>query len=155
MPTATVQAVLNANNPQTVISGANLNGLASGSSVLGSAFSNVQGDGAGLGYRKARGKLHIDSMAVSSGGSIQGWFLTASDGSTYSQGGTSVTPLRIPDFTFTPVVQTAAIDMEEDFYVPICATIKVLLKNASLGAAMPANTNGYLKLYYDTDQSLS
>jgi hypothetical protein len=152
MATVTQQAVLNANNPQTIISGANLNGLTSGSSVLGSAFSNIQGDSAGLGYRRGRAKLHIDSMAVSSGGSVQLWFLTASDGSVYDQGGTSVTPLRQPDVTFVPVVQTAAVDIELPCQVPICATIKCLLKSASLGATTPANTNAYVKMYYDTDQ---
>src|SRR5580700_3517547 len=99
--------ILNANNPQTVITGSNLNALASGSSVLGSAFSNVAGDAQGGGMLRANVKLHIDSMTVSAGGQVLIWFLTASDGSTYEQGGTSVTPLRPPDVVFTPVVQTA------------------------------------------------
>lgn len=155
MTTPTILGGLNANNPQTVVSGANLNALASGSSVLSSAFSNVQGDSAGLGYTDAIAKLHVDSMAVSSGGSVKVWFLTASDGSVYDQGGTSVTPLRRPDIVFTPVVQTAAIDIEMPCKVPICATIKALLQNSTLGAAMPSNNNGYLKLYYNAKQIVS
>jgi hypothetical protein len=29
--------------------------------------------------------------------------------------------------------------------------MKCLLRNNALGATTPANTNGYLKLYYETD----
>jgi len=133
------------------VSGANLNALANNALVLGSAFSNVTGDGAGGGFRYAIAKLHADSVAVSTGGIVDGWFLTASDASIYEQGGTSVTPLRPPDFLFAPVVQTAAIDLEQLVVMPICATIKCLLRNNALGAALPSNTNGYLKLYYQTD----
>jgi hypothetical protein len=147
----TLEGLLNANNPQTVVTGANLNALASGSLVLGAAFSNVTADGAGGGFRYAIAKLHIDSMAVSSGGVVDGWFLTASDGSVYEQGGTSVVPLRAPDFLFLPVVQTAAVDLEQFVVMPICATIKCLLRNNALGATTPSNANGYLKLYYQTD----
>lgn len=150
MSTPTLEVAING-TPATVVSGANLNALASGSLVLGSAFSNVIGDGAGGGWPRARAKLHIDSMAVSSGGVVDGWFLTAADGSTYEQGGTSVTPLRAPDFCFVPVVQTAAVDLEQLVNVPVCATVKCLLRNNALGAATPSNTNGYLKLYYETD----
>lgn len=156
MTTPTIEVLLNANNPQTVITGANLNNLASGSLILGSAFSNVQSDGAGGGFPRARLKLHIDSMTVSAGGIVDGWFLTASDGSVYEQGSASVTPLRVPDFVFIPVAQTAAVDIET--YVnqmPICATIKCLLRNNTLGAATPSNNNGYLNIYYDTDQIVS
>ena len=138
-------------NNATIVSGSNLNALASGSLVLSAAFSNVNGDAAGEGYRYAVAKLHIDSMAVSAGGVVDGGFLRASDGSVYEQGGTSVTPNRPPDFVFTPVVQTAAIDLEQVVSVPVCATIKCLLRNNALGATTPANTNGYLKLFYDTD----
>jgi hypothetical protein len=147
-----LQGLLNANNPQTVITGTNLNALANNALVLGAAFSNVTGDGQGGGFRYARAKFHVDSMAVSAGGAISGWFLTASDGSVYEQGGTSVIPLRQPDFYVTPVVQTAAVDPQEQLVVvPICATIKCLLQNTALGAATPSNANGYLKLYYETD----
>lgn len=155
MTTPTLLGGLNANNPQTVVSGANLNALASGSSVLSSAFSNVQGDSAGLGYTDAIAKLHLDSMAVSAGGSVKVWFLTASDGSVYEQGGTSVTPLRRPDLVFVPVVQTAAVDLELPCRVPLCAAQKCLVQNSTLGAATPSNTNGYLKLYYNAKQIVS
>jgi hypothetical protein len=151
MTNPTVLGFNNANNPQTPVSGANLNALSSGSSVLGSAFSNVQGDSAGLGFTSAIAKLHLDSMAVSSGGTMLVWLLSASDNSVYEQGGTSVTPLRAPDVIFAPVAQTAAVDLELLCAVPLCATIKALVKN-SLGAATPSNTNGYLKLYYQTQQ---
>ena len=151
MTTPTFEGFLNANNPRTVATGANLNALSSGSSVLGAAFSNVQGDSAGLGFPNATAKLHIDSMAVSAGGILQVWFLTAMDSSIYEQGGTSVTPLRPADIIFTPVVQTAAVDVELACTVPNCATIKALVKNG-LGAATPSNANGYLNLYYQTQQ---
>jgi hypothetical protein len=151
MTNPTLEGLLNANNPQTVITGTNLNALANNALVLGSAFSNVAGDGQGGGFRYARLKLHIDSMTVSAAGVVDGWLLTASDGSTYEQGGTSVTPLRQPDFLFPPVAQTAAVDLEEWVVMPICATIKCLLRNNALGAATPSNTNGYLKVYYETD----
>jgi hypothetical protein len=136
---------------QTVISGANLNALANNALVLGSAFSNVSGDGQCGGYPRARAVLHLDSMAVAAGGYVDGWFLTAADGSTYEQGGASVTPLRAPDFSFCPVVQTAAVDMAQLVKVPICGAIKCLLRNNALGAATPANTNGFFKLYPETD----
>ena len=152
MMTPTIEGYLNSSNPQTVVTGANLNALASGSSVLGSAFSNVQADSQGGGFPLATCKIHLDSMAVSAGGNILIWFLTASDGSVYEQGGTSVTPLRAPDVIFNPVAQTAAVDLESPCNVPLCATIKALVKNNSLGAATPANTNGYVKLYYQTQQ---
>jgi hypothetical protein len=147
----TLEGLLNSNNPQTVITGSNLNALASNSLVLGAAFSNVTGDGAGGGFRFGRLKLHIDSMAVSAGGVVDGWFLTASDASVYEQGGTSVTPARPPDFVLVPVAQTAAVDLEGYAQMPICATCKCLLRNNALGASTPANTNGYLKVYYETD----
>lgn len=152
MTTPTIAGLLDSNNPITIVSGANLNALASASLVLGAAFSNVQADSSGLGFRWATLKIHIDSMTVSAGGVIDGWFLTASDGSVYEQGGTSVVPLRSPDFSRAPVVQTAAIDLEIPVIVPICATIKCLFRNNGLGAATPANTNGYAKLYFNTDQ---
>jgi hypothetical protein len=152
MALPTIEGLISSAGAQTVGSGTNLNALASNSSVLGSAFSNVQGDGAGGGFPNARAKLHLDSMAVSSGGSVKVWFLTAADGSVYEQGGTSVTPLRKPDIVFVPVVQTAAVDLELPCQVPICGTIKALIQNSSLGASTPANTNGYLKLYYETKQ---
>lgn len=155
MTTPTILGYLDTNNPQTVVSGANLNALASGSLVLSAAFSNVQNDSAGTGMVDALCQVHIDSMAVSAGGQILIWFLAAPDGSTYSQGGTSVTPLGNPDVIFTPVVQTAAIDITIPCQVPICATIKALLKNSSLGATTPANANGYVKLHYNTKQIVS
>lgn len=149
MSTPTLKVALG--NTATVVSGANLNALSSGSLVLSSAFSNVIGDAAGEGFPRATAKLHLDSMAVSSGGIVDGWFLTAADGSVYEQGGTGVVPLRAPDFLFVPVVQTAAVDMEQVVDMPVCATIKCLLRNNALGAATPSNTNGYLKLIYQTD----
>lgn len=153
MASPTLEGLLNGANPQTVITGANLNALSSGASVLGAAFSNVQGDGAGGGFPLATLKLHLDSMTVSAGGVVDGWFLTASDGSTYEQGSASVTPQRPPDFCFQVIAQTAAVDVEQrSVQMPICATIKCLLRNNALGASTPGNTNGYLKVYYQTDQ---
>jgi hypothetical protein len=152
MSTPTVLGFLNGNNPQTIITGANQNALASGALVLGSNFSNIQLDNAGGGYRWARMKWHVDSMTVSAGGLGDGWFLTASDASVYEQGGTSVVPQRAPDFILLPVPQTAAIDLEILVLVPICANIKCLFRNNALGAALPSNNNAYLKLYYETDQ---
>lgn len=149
MTTPTLKQALG--NTATVITGSNLNALGSGSLVLGAAFSNVPGDSAGEGYPRAFAKLHIDSMTVSAGGVVDGWFLTASDGTTYEEGGASVTPQRAPDFCFQPVAQTAAVDLEQEVHVPVCGTIKCLLRNNALGASTPANNNGYVKLYYDTD----
>lgn len=149
MANPTLEGLLNANNPQTIISGANLNALANNTLVLGAAFSNITGDGAGGGFRWARLKLHIDSMAVSAGGIVDGWFLTASDGSVYEQGDATHTPLKPVDFIFPPIVQTAAIDIEQRVRVPICATIKCLLRNNALGATTPAN--GYVKAYFETN----
>jgi hypothetical protein len=147
----TLEGLLNSANPQTVVTGANLNALSSGSFVLGAAFSNVTADGKGGGFPWAYAQLHLDSMTVSAGGAVSGWFLTAPDGSTYEQGGTGVQPNRPFDFNFTPVAQTAAVDVDQLVRVPICANIKVLLWNNSLGAATPSNTNGYLKLWYVTE----
>jgi len=151
MANPTLEGLLNSNNPQTVISGSNLNALGSNSLVLGAAFSNVAADGQGGGFRFARLKFHVDSMTVTAGGVVDGWFLTAADGSVYEQGGTSVTPARAPDFVLAPVAQTAAVDLEGYVQMPICATCKCLLRNNALGAATPANANGYLKVYYETD----
>jgi hypothetical protein len=147
----TLKGALNG-SAQTIVSGANLNALTNTSLVLSAAFSNIQGDSAGDGYPRARLKLHIDSMAVAAGGVFDGWILTAADGSVYEQGGTSVVPLRPVDFIFVPVVQTAAVDLEQLVPMPNCATCKVLFRNNATGATTPANTNGYLKAYYETDQ---
>jgi hypothetical protein len=151
MTNPTLQGLLNSNNPQTVVTGTNLNALANNALVLGAAFSNVTGDGQGGGFRYGRVKFHSDSLTVTAGGIIDGWFLTASDGTVYEQGGTSVTPLRQPDFQMPAVAQTAALDLEQWVVMPICATIKCLLRNNALGAALAANANGYLKIYYETD----
>jgi hypothetical protein len=150
VPTPTVEALVGAS--MGAVSGTNLNALASNALVLAAAISNVQGDSAGGGYDRARLKLHLDSMTVAAGGIVDGWFLTAADGSVYEQGGTSVVPLRPPDFAFYPVAQTAAVDLEIQVRVPICGTIKTLLRNNGLGAAMPSNNNGYLHWYPRTDQ---
>ncbi len=156
MTTPTLLWFLNANNLQTVVSGSNLNALASNASVLGSSFSNVQADGAGLGMVNAWAWLHLDSMAVAAGGSFQLWFLPSYDGgTTYSQGGTSVTPLSRPSIIWVPVVQTAAIDIIIPCQVPNAANIKSLLKNSATGASTPSNTNGYVKLAYNAPQIVS
>ena len=153
MTTPTVKGFLNPNTAVTAVNGANLNALASGSSVLSAAFSNMQGDSAGDGFRDAVAKLHVTgNVNVSAGGAITVWFLTASDGSLYEQGGTSVTPLKPPDIVFPPVVQNAAIDIELPCRVPICATIKALVQNTAIGAALTADNNGYIKLFFNTDQ---
>lgn len=150
MPTPTLEEVLG--TTATIITGANLNALASGSLVLGAAFSNVIGDSAGGGFPLATLKLHLSSMTVSAGGVVDGWFLTAADGSTYEQGGTSVTPQRAPDFSIQIVPQTAVVDVElRNVMMPICATVKCLLRNNALGAATPSDTAGYLKVFYQSD----
>jgi hypothetical protein len=154
MANPTLIDILGANGVQTIVAGTDLNGLASGSAVVAATvWSNVTGDGKGGGLPFAVLKLHIDSMAVSAGGVVDGWFLTASDGSVYSQGSASIIPLRPPDFILVPVVQTAAVDCETVFAipVPICATQKILLRNNALGASFPANNNAYLKAYPTTD----
>jgi hypothetical protein len=146
----TLQTLLNTGNSFTLVTGANLNALASGTAVLSAAFSNVIADSAGLGFPRARLKFHSDSLVVSAGGSVYGWFLTAADGSIYEQGSASVIPVRPVDFSFPAVAQTAAVDLEQLVPMPTCATIKCLIYN-NLGAALASNTNGYLKAYYETD----
>ena len=156
MTTPTILSVLNSNNLITILTGSNLNALASNASVLGSSFSNVQADGAGLGMINAWAWIHLDSMAVAAGGSFQMWLLPSFDGgTTYSQGGTSVTPLSRPSIVWTPVVQTAAIDIILPLQVPNAANIKALLKNSATGAATPSNTNGFVKLAYFAPQIVS
>ena len=150
MANPTLQGLLNANNPQTGITGAQLQNISSAALFIGSALSNVTGDGAGGGYRYARLHLHISSITPSAGGTVYGWFLTAADGSTYEQGGTSLTPARAPDFVFAAINTAAAVDLETYVQMPICATFKMLCVN-NLGVSTANDTNGYIKIYYETD----
>ena len=152
MANPTLQQVLSTQSAITALSGANLQNIASGSGILGtSAFSNVVGDAAGQGFPWALAHLHLSSMAVSSGGYAEIWFLPASDGSTYSQGSASAFPVQLEWYkVFAPIAQTAVVDLIGVVRLPICALIKCLFKG-TLGASTPNDTNGYLKLYPFTD----
>lgn len=154
MSNPTLERLLGANNPVTILTGSDLSALASGSAVVGAGtFSNVQGDANGGGFPEAYAYLHIDSMAVSANGIFDFFLLPAPDGTHFSQGSASVIPLTLPwYYQFVPVVQTAAIDLVIPIQVPICANFKCLARNNALGAALPANANAFLKLYFVTDQ---
>ena len=151
MPNPTLEQVLNTNNPISLMGATDLNSIASGSAVLGTVVtSNVPGDAQGCGMPYARLKLHLDSQVVSAGGVVDGWFVTAADGSVYTSEDASHIPNRPPDFVFNPWVGTAALNYETVALMPICANIKVLVRNNALGAAFAA-ANGTLKAYYFTD----
>ena len=154
MANPTLELLLNSNNPLTVITGANLNNLSSGSAVLGSSFSNIQGDGQGGGYPVAVVQFHCPSMVVSSDGFINGWFLAAQDGSTYEQGTASIIPNRAPDFILAPYAQTAVVDVVQYYtQIPVCGNIKCLFQN-ELGASIDSGSSSasYVKLWFITDQ---
>lgn len=127
-----------------------LNSLANNALVISSVngtsgvFSNISGDAVGKGYIYGRLHLHLAAFgsAPTANTAIDGWFLNAADGAGgYESGSASITPARIPDFTFPVIAQTAAQDVEQFVVMPIGATFKVLTRNNTTGQSLASSGN--------------
>lgn len=153
MANPTLEQVLNTNNAISSLTNSTFQNITSGSAVLEPTIvmSNVPSDGKGCGMPYAWLYLHVDSMAVSAGGAVDGWFVQSQDGSTFAAEDATHIPLRPVDFIFYPWVGTAALDYIAFATPPIVGKFKVLIRNNALGASTPNNTNSFLKFYYFTD----
>ncbi len=130
----------------TIVSGANLNGLTNNSLVAGSAFDNTPaaaGDGAGW----CDVELSLDgfggSVTANTGFNI--WFLIASDGTTYEDGSSSVTPARPPDQVIPLRAVSTAQIVSKRMLLP-WGKITPLIQNAGTGQTVNANNNSFLKI---------
>lgn len=130
----------------TIIAGAALNGLANNALVLGSAFDNTiaaAGDGGCL----CDLELYLDSLAsaATANTAFALWLLQASDGTNYEDGGTSVTPARMPDVVFPLRAVSTVQRVVRKVWLPWGVWIP-LLKNDGSGQGVGANNNSFLKV---------
>jgi hypothetical protein len=157
----TRQLLQDSNNPVHALTNTNLASLTSTNTVLGSAFSNVQADGAGLGYAYCRARLTLGAPGTTwtAGSAMYVWFLTELDGSNYettlvASGTTSANPpvARAPDLIIpldSPATPAATV-RDVECAVPNCAAIKAFFWNN--GGQTIAATGNLLDLYFYTDQ---
>lgn len=118
-----------------------LDALANNALNIGSAYDNVQGGGGGDGYVRCDVELVVtygSSPTANTGVSV--WFLGAPDGTNYEDGGTSVTPGRLPDVVFPVRAVTTAQRISRRVLLP-WGLLKPLLKNDGTGQAMAASGN--------------
>jgi hypothetical protein len=120
----------------------NLSALANNALFLSTAFNNVQGGGGGDGYTLCRMTCKIEmaiAATINTGVSI--WFLKSQDGgTTFESGGTSYTPLRVPDLVIPAPVDTTQRVIMRDMFMP-SGFFKALLKNDGTGQALATDTS--------------
>lgn len=146
----------------TILTGANLNGLANASLFLGSAYDNTQG-ASGDGYRYAQVEGLFDLVGtVAIYTTFVLWFVPASDGTNYADGSSSVTPARPPDVAFVLRGVTGAhsqrvvgLGKGSDQRVELPPGLwKPLIRNSS-GSALVASATSSVKIRRWTDQGVS
>jgi hypothetical protein len=119
-----------------LVSNTNFSNLLNNALVLSGDFNNVQGGGGGDGYVLCRVRLIITmatGAAANTGFPI--WFLKSADaGTTWERGGTSYTPLRMPDVVFPAPTDTTQTEISRDVLLP-AGHLKALLKNDGTGQA--------------------
>lgn len=152
---AVIEKNLVAGSQDTLLTGANLNAMASSTSVfvLGSAFDPAIG-AAGDGYPFAEFEGYFDfAGTVTANTAIDVWFAKAPDGTNYSDGSTSVVPSRAPDVSF---VLRGVSGAHQQRVVGIgrggarvelpAVPFKCLVRNSSTGSAIASNTNSFVKM---------
>jgi len=109
------------------------------SQILGAAVTVTN-----TGYMLADCEMFVNSFsgAVTAGTAITVWLLHQVDASNYEDGGTSVTPARLPDITFPlRAVSTAQRVIRSDVRVP-AGLFKPLIRNDATGVSMQGSTGG-------------
>jgi predicted phage gp36 major capsid-like protein len=110
------------------------------------------------GYTFAECQIFVNSFSgtVTANTAISVWLLTEVDGTNYDDGGTSVTPARLPDIVFPlRAVSTAQRVGVKNVQVP-AGLFKALVKNDGTGVTMQGSTGGVpwtLKCVPQTTQS--
>lgn len=137
-----------------------LSGLATNALVVGTnagasgVFSNLSANIGSTGAAEFGGYpfayLEFDSgstvwgSAPTANTSVDGWFLTADDGTNYEIGGASVTPGRAPDFSFAIIAQTARQIVKANggklVEIPAVGKFKALIRNNGTGQSLPATS---------------
>ncbi len=102
-------------------------------------FDNTQG-ATGDGYTLCDVQITTGTVtALTAGTTFDLWFLQSQDGSTYEDGGTSVTPARLPDISFPVRAVTTAQKIIRRTWLP-WGKLTPLLKN-NTGQTMAATGN--------------
>jgi hypothetical protein len=104
--------------------------LASAALAVSSAYNNKQGGGTGDGYPYARLTLNWQfGTAPAANKAVSVWVLTSEDdGTSYEDGGSSVTPARAPDVVFPVPVDSSAHQQARECRLPV-GFVKFLAKN--------------------------
>lgn len=96
------------------------------------------------GYMLADCEIFVNSFsgAVTAGTAITVWLLRIADSTNYEDGGSAVTPARLPDITFPlRAVSTAQRVIRSDVRVP-AGLFKPLIRNDGTGVSMQGSTGG-------------
>jgi hypothetical protein len=131
-----------------------LNSLANNSNAVSATavLVNVAGGSNTDGY--VRGKLELNLAApagsFTANTGLSCWFLASADGTNYEDGGSSVTPARLPDVVFPVRAVSTAQRLNRRVRVPV-GSHKVLLRNDGTGQALNASGNT-LKILLNTDE---
>jgi hypothetical protein len=116
-----------------------LNSLANNANALGAAITFSTGE---PGYLQAEAELLIAGMGgtPTANTTFTVWLLREIDGTNYEDGGTSVTPTRVPDIIF-PIRAVATAQR----IIQVCSlppgNFKALVRNDATGQAMAASGN--------------
>ena len=118
-----------------------LDSLANNVLAIGSAYDNTVG-ATGDGYVLCDVELNTGTWGgtVATGSVVVVWFLQTQDGTNYEDGGTSVTPARIPDVIFPLRTVSTAQRIIKRALIP-WGVFKPLLKNEATGQTMNATGN--------------
>jgi hypothetical protein len=138
---------------QNTLLSTELNALANNALAIGSAFDNTIGQ-TGDGYTLCDVELVTGTWGVAPDAStcISLWFLQAQDGTNYEDGGSSITPARMPDVILPLRSDTAAQRVVKRAFVP-WGKFKPLAKNDATGQTMNA-TGNTIKIRMVTRQSV-
>lgn len=123
-----------------LLSNATTSALANNALLLSSTYNNTIGS-TGDGYTICRITATITmAVAASANTGISIWFLKSQDaGTTFESGGTSYTPLRLPDLVIPAPVDTTQRIVMRDVLMP-AGLFQVLMKNDSTGQALKTDT---------------
>ena len=132
--TTTTQSILVGS--QSTLLSTELNSLASGSLALGAAFDNTSG---GYPFCDLEFVFSFGTNPTASSG-LSFWFLVTQDGTNYEDGGSSLTPARIPDCYCPVEVNTATQRIVIRSALP-AGMFQPLLKNDATGQALAASSN--------------
>lgn len=117
-----------------------LNSLANNALAVSATFDNTVGQ-TGDGYTLCDVELVVTyGTAPTANTGVSVWFLGNPDGTNFEDGGTSVTPGRLPDVVFPVRAVTTAQRITRRVWLP-WGQLQALLKNDGTGQAMAATAN--------------